>query len=40
MCSFRLTLSNIDTQFDYFRIYSAIRTTKEGPVLVKIVSDV
>jgi hypothetical protein len=40
MCSFKLTLSNIDTNFDYFRIYSAIRTTKEGPILVKIVDDV
>ena len=27
-------------KFDYFRVYSAIRTSKDGPLLVKIVNDV
>jgi len=39
-CGFKLTIKNIDTKFDYFRVYSAIRTSKDGPLLVKIVNDV
>lgn len=39
-CGFKLTISNIDTKFDYFRVYSAIRTVKDGPIILKIVGDV
>jgi hypothetical protein len=31
-CSFKITISDVDTKFDYFRIYSAIRTSKDGPI--------
>jgi len=34
-----LTVSNVDTKFDYFRIYSATRTSKDGPIILRIVSD-
>lgn len=40
LCGFNLTIDNIDTSFDYFRVYSAIRTSKNGPVTLKIVKDV
>lgn len=40
MCSFDIKLSQLDTTFDYVRVYSAIRTTKDGPLLVKIVGDI
>ena len=38
-CGFKITIKNVNTKFDYFRIYSAIRTSKDGPLLVKIVGD-
>ena len=40
MCSFDIRLSQLDTTFDYIRVYSAIRTTKDGPLLIKIVGDI
>jgi hypothetical protein len=36
-CSFRLAINDVDTKFDYFRVYSAVRTSKDGPLQVKIV---
>lgn len=39
VCGFKITIKNVNTKFDYFRIYSAIRTSKDGPLLVKIVGD-
>ena len=39
MCGFRITLSNLDTTFDCVRVYSAIRTSKDGSLLTKIVGD-
>lgn len=39
-CSFNLTISGVDTQFDYVRIYSAKRTTLNGPLEVQIVADI
>ena len=38
-CGFKITIKNVNTKFDYFRIYSAIRTSKDSPLLVKIVGD-
>ena len=38
-CSFDITLSNIDTSFDYVRVYSAKRSSINGPVELKLVSD-
>jgi hypothetical protein len=37
---FKITIKNINTKFDYFRIYSAVRTSKDSPLLVKIVGDI
>ena len=39
-CSFDINISNIDTSFDYVRIYSAKRTSKNGPIELNIVADV
>ena len=39
-CSFKVTLSNVDTQFDYVRVYSAIRTSSEAAVNAYIVRDI
>lgn len=38
-CSFDITISNIDKSFDYVRIYSAKRSTKNGPIELHLVSD-
>lgn len=38
-CNFKLTISNIDTSFEYLRVYSAKRTSLDGPPEVQIVSD-
>lgn len=39
-CSFNIKVSNIDTKFDYLRIYSVKRQSIDGPVEVNIVSDI
>ena len=39
-CSFDINISNIDTSFDYIRVYSAKRTSKNGPIELNIVADV
>lgn len=39
-CSFTLNISNVDTSFDYIRVYSAQRTSIDGPLEVHIVKDV
>jgi hypothetical protein len=39
-CSFDISISNIDTSFDYIRVYSAKRTSKSGPIELNIVADV
>lgn len=39
-CGFTITIKNIDTKFDYFRIYSAVKTAKDGSIILKIVEDV
>lgn len=39
-CSFRLQISNIDTSFDYIRVYSAQRTSIDGPIEVHVVKDI
>lgn len=39
MCAFNIKLYNLDNNFDYVRLYSAVRTSKEGPLTVKIVGD-
>lgn len=38
-CTFEITLSNLDTSFDYVRVYSAIRTSEQGELQVHIVGD-
>ena len=38
-CGFKITLTNLNKDFDRIRVYSAIRTTQEGALLVKIVGD-
>lgn len=37
--SFTIELSNIDTRFEYLRIYSAKRTSIDGPIDAQIVGD-
>ena len=37
--SFDITLSNLDDSFEYIRIYSIVRSSIDGPVLVKRVAD-
>ena len=39
-CNFKIKLSNIDTSFDYVRVYSAQRNSLEGPIELHIVKDV
>ena len=38
-CSFELTIKNVDSRFDYLRVYSAKRTSLDGPIEVQIVFD-
>lgn len=38
-CSFKIDISNLDTQFDYLRIYSIIRTSQDATPTVKRVID-
>ena len=38
-CQFNISLSNLDTNFDYVRVYSAIRSTLDGPIDARIVGD-
>ncbi len=38
--SFQITMSNVDTSFDYIRIYSILRTSKDAVPLVKRVQDI
>ena len=39
-CSFDITITDIDTSFDYARVYSAKRTSRNGPIELNIVADV
>lgn len=39
-CNFNITITNIDKQFDYLRIYSIIRTTKDSTPTCKRVVDI
>lgn len=39
-CSFEVSISNIDKKFDYLRVYSAQRTSLDGPLEVHIVKDI
>lgn len=38
-CSFKISIENPDTRFDYLRIYSIQRTSLNGTPVVKIVKD-
>jgi hypothetical protein len=38
-CSFKVTIKNPDTSFDYIRLYSIQRTSLNGAPIVKIVGD-
>lgn len=38
-CAFQLTLSNLDTNFDYVNIYSVIRTSQSGTPTVRLVAS-
>lgn len=38
-CQFRLNILNIDTKFDYVRVYSCIRTSIDSQPIVSIVGD-
>ena len=38
-CSFKVTIKNPDTSFDYIRLYSIQRTALKGAPIVKIVGD-
>ena len=38
-CSFKITLGNLDTNFDFIRIYSIVRTSINGTPIVKRVAD-
>ena len=38
-CSFNITLSGLNTSFEYVRVYSAIRSTLDGPIDARIVGD-
>lgn len=38
-CSFKVTIQNPDTSFDYIRLYSIQRTSLNGAPIVKIVGD-
>lgn len=39
-CSFKITLTNLDTRFDYARVYALIRTSLDGTPSAYIVGDV
>ena len=39
-CNFNLSISDVDTSFDYLRVYSAKRASLDGPLEVSIVSDI
>lgn len=38
--SFRIKVSNIDTNFDYLRVYSILRTSRDATPLVKRIQDI
>lgn len=38
-CSFNITLSGLNTNFEYIRVYSAIRSTLDGPIDARIVGN-
>ena len=38
-CQFRLKLLNLDTKFDYVRVYSCVRTSLDAQPIVSIVGD-
>lgn len=38
-CSFNISLSGLNTSFEYARVYSAIRSTLDGPIDARIVGD-
>ena len=42
MCAFDIKIpsSTVNPNFDYIRVYSAVRTTYDGPLTVKIVGDI
>ena len=39
-CSFSIDIQNINSQFEYLRLYSATRTSIDGPLSVNIVCDI
>ena len=39
-CSFDITINNVDTKFDYLRLYSIVRTSIDSTPLVKRVIDI
>ena len=39
-CAFNISIKDVDTAFDYIRIYSAQRTDNNSPALVKLVTDI
>lgn len=39
-CNFNVSITNLDQTFDCLRLYSAKRSTKDGPVTLNIVADV
>lgn len=39
-CTFKIKINDIDTRFDYLRIYSIIRTTKDSVPTIKRVIDI
>jgi hypothetical protein len=39
-CSFKVSIQNPDTRFNYLRLYSIQRTSLNGPTIVKIVKDI
>lgn len=40
ICNFNITINNIDTRFDYIRVYSILRTSYNTTPTVKVVSDI
>lgn len=39
-CDFTIEITRLDHSFDYLRVYSAIRTSKDSPIVFSIVSDI
>ena len=39
-CNFTININNIDTSYDYIRVYSIIRTSKNSTPISKIVTDI